>query len=302
MKIYLNGNSIDDLKNPFLADDVTVIIASQEESAACLNALGFDTAADPVSDLRSSTHYESHKTYDFIYINKPDLSFEGEEYCVVSIFYNLKHIAVFTNDKRLTDALNSVLDKKPEKASPVPVLYHFFASLSGNDSIALEDIEDNLAQMEVMLVEEYDIDITTLLLEVRRKLLVLKRYYEALFDLLQDMEENSGGYFTHQQLVRLRIYTNKADRLYNLVNNLREYATQVREAYQNQIDIKQNKIMKLFTVITAIFLPLTLIAGWYGMNLKMPEYEYIITYPIVIAISASIVVMMLAYFKKKKWY
>lgn len=302
MNIYLNCKNVVDLKNAFLDDDITVIIASPEESAACLNSLAFDTAADPVSDLRSSTHYESHKTYDFLYINKPDLSLDGENYSTFSIFYNQKHIAIFTSDKRLTDTLNAALAKKPEKAVPVHVLYNFFAALSGNDSIALEDLEDGLTQTEVLLVEEYDIDITPSLLNVRKKLLVLKRYYEALFDLLQDMEENSGGYFTHQQLVRLRIYTNKADRLYNLVNNLREYATQVREAYQNQIDINQNKIMKLFTVITAIFLPLTLIAGWYGMNLKMPEYEYPITYAFVILVSLLIVAAMLSYFKKKKWY
>ena len=68
------------------------------------------------------------------------------------------------------------------------------------------------------------------------------------------------------------------------VLNLRDYVTQVREAYQAQIDINLNKVMKIFTVITSIFLPLTLIVGWYGMNLKMPEYSWVYGYPFVIGL------------------
>ena len=60
--------------------------------------------------------------------------------------------------------------------------------------------------------------------------------------------------------------------------------------------------MALLTVITSIFMPLTLIAGWYGMNFKyMPELEYKWAYPLVIAISVLIVVFSLIFFKKKKW-
>ena len=56
------------------------------------------------------------------------------------------------------------------------------------------------------------------------------------------------------------------------------------------------------TVITSIFMPLTLIAGWYGMNFKyMPELEHEAAYPIVIAVSIVIVIVCLIFFKKKKW-
>ncbi len=60
--------------------------------------------------------------------------------------------------------------------------------------------------------------------------------------------------------------------------------------------------MRVFTVIAAIFLPLSLIAGWYGMNLDMPEYASPHTYPIVIAASLVIVLWCLWLFRKKKWF
>ncbi len=60
--------------------------------------------------------------------------------------------------------------------------------------------------------------------------------------------------------------------------------------------------MTVLTVVTSIFMPLTLIAGWYGMNFRyMPELEWRYSYPVVIAISIVIVVVCLIWFKRKKW-
>ena len=76
----------------------------------------------------------------------------------------------------------------------------------------------------------------------------------------------------------------------------------MREAYQSQIDIEQNELMKLFTVVTVIFQPLTLLVGWYGMNFSgMPELAWKYGYPVFIIVSAVIVLILILYFKKKKW-
>ena len=91
--------------------------------------------------------------------------------------------------------------------------------------------------------------------------------------------------FDKRSLRAFRILAGKADRLYHNVLGLRDYVTQIREAYQAEVDINLNTTMKIFTVITAIFLPLTLVAGWYGMNFNMPEYQSPYGYPIVIAVT-----------------
>lgn len=77
---------------------------------------------------------------------------------------------------------------------------------------------------------------------------------------------------------------------------------QLREAYQSQLSIQQNELMKLFTVVTVIFLPLSLLAGWYGMNfVGMPELRWRYGYPAVIVLSVLIVAWLLWYFRKNKW-
>jgi magnesium transporter len=60
--------------------------------------------------------------------------------------------------------------------------------------------------------------------------------------------------------------------------------------------------MKVFTVLTAVFLPLTLIVGWFGMNVKMPEYSWTYGYPYVIVLSIVVCGICGWIFKKKKWF
>ena len=78
---------------------------------------------------------------------------------------------------------------------------------------------------------------------------------------------------------------------------------QIRALYQSQIDAQQNRIVTMLTIITTIFLPLTLIAGWYGMNFPgMPEFSWKYGYIGVIAISVLIVIIEIIFFKRKKMF
>jgi len=99
------------------------------------------------------------------------------------------------------------------------------------------------------------------------------------------------------------MFQSKMEQLADETQMLREYAMQVQDVYQSEIEIKQNDVMKMLTIVTTIFLPLTLIAGWYGMNFEhMPEIKSQYAYPVIIAASVMIVSASLYYFKKKKFW
>ena len=93
------------------------------------------------------------------------------------------------------------------------------------------------------------------------------------------------------------------DRLYDHTQMLREYALQIREMQQAQIDLRQNDTMRILTVVSTIFFPLSLIAGWYGMNFThMPELFAPYAYFILIGVCILIVAVEIWYFKKKGWF
>ncbi len=82
-----------------------------------------------------------------------------------------------------------------------------------------------------------------------------------------------------------------------------DFSSELREMHRSKIETNQNQIMQLLTIVTTIFMPLTLITGWYGMNFKiMPELQTDNGYFVVIGICVCLIVIEFIYFKKKKWF
>ena len=168
--------------------------------------------------------------------------------------------------------------------------------------------EDNRARQKVKEIlrietDKRELDNQLLLYRFFVRLLDLKRYYEQLSSIFDELSANDNGRLTKESVQRFEILSNRVERFRSVTLNLQEYVSQMREAYQSQIDIEQNELMKLFTVVTVIFQPLTLLVGWYGMNFSgMPELAWKYGYPVFIIVSAVIVLILILYFKKKKWF
>mgnify|MGYP002568755167 CR=1 FL=1 len=178
-------------------------------------------------------------------------------------------------------------------------LYNYIAEFMSRDLEILVAYERRLLRMEEDVSQDHTDTIQNRLMPIRRELLNLRSYYDEMMDLTKELEENENGLFLNDQLKYFGTLTDRADRLMSRTSHLLEYARQVKEAYQSQIDNRQNNNMQFLTVISTIFFPLTLITGWFGMNFKdMPGLEN--GYPAVMALSIVIIVICILIFKKKK--
>ncbi len=181
-------------------------------------------------------------------------------------------------------------------------LYDFLEQIIYPDLARLEQWEQSLERLESEILSGDAEAALPRLNEIRGDLLDLNLHYGQLMDFGQELEENENGFFAEENLRYFRLFAARAERLRNMVGNLRDYTVQLRDLIQTRVDVKQNRIITLLTVVTTIFTPLTLLTGWYGMNFRyMPELEYRWSYPAVIAVSLAIAVGCLVYFKKKKW-
>ena len=181
-------------------------------------------------------------------------------------------------------------------------LYDFLESIIHRDFILLEKYDVRLDQIESEILSGEAEDLVRELSDIRSELRDLRSHYAQLLDLSQEFEEDENGFFKDNNERYFRLVSQRVQTLHDLTTSLSDYAAQVRDLNQTQIDIKQNRIMTVLTVITSIFMPLTLITGWYGMNfVYMPELQSPIAYPIVIAISILIFAGCLIFFKLKKW-
>ena len=181
-------------------------------------------------------------------------------------------------------------------------LYDFFELIIDRDLSILENYEKELDRIEVEILDDAVEANLERVNEIRGDIRDLRMHYDQMIDLGQEFEENENNFFKSENTRYFRLFIDRMTRLHEMANSIRDYTVQIRDLYHTQMDIKQNRIMTLLTVVTTIFMPLTLIAGWYGMNFRyMPELESRWGYPVVIMISAGIIVVSLWFFKKKKW-
>ena len=181
-------------------------------------------------------------------------------------------------------------------------LYDFLELIVSRDLYILEHYEKDLDKIEEAVLsdgnEEGLVHVKEILSVVRKLCL----HYDQLTDMAQVLDENENGFFVEERLRYMHLFMNRMSRLQSTAVSLREHSLQVRDLYSAQLEVRQNRIMTLLTVVTTIFMPLTLIVGWYGMNFRyMPELEYRWAYPVMIVVSVLIVVISLLFFKKKKW-
>ena len=184
------------------------------------------------------------------------------------------------------------------------VLYAFIDALIASDFKFIEDRGNEVTLLEEdVLKENTDDDFSLDLLTLKKELLTLHNYYEQLLDITDAIEENENDIFDSDDLHYIANLSAKITRLREDADSLSSSVTHLQDAYSSFLDLKLNHTMKIFTVMTSIFFPLTLIVGWYGMNFNsMPEFAWKYGYLYVIALSVVVVAVLVIIGKRKKWF
>lgn len=289
------------------------LIKEEEELLKLSKLLELDSTIFADAQETDSMIFEGHSNFDFLSLNIPTKKTAHYGGHKVMLLYNRDYILFYIKDDQTYHQVALEIEKlKSKYLTQNPslkgmdflnrTLYVFFEKISIFKIDFLDEFELKIYELESNLIESISIDYVQDIVMLRKDLFNLKRHYEQVLDLLDDIQENENLFLNEEGLRLFKIFNGKVERHFSQILSLRDYVTQVREAYQAQIDIEQNEIMKFFTVITTIFLPLSLIVGWYGMNLKMPEYHASYMYPLIILFSLLIIIINVAYFKRKKWF
>lgn len=189
-----------------------------------------------------------------------------------------------------------------EKPNIGRFLYSLMVALIQDDLYYLNTIQDKLSDLEDEILDDRTENDNEAIMHCRKEVLTFRSYYAQLTDMVEDLQENENGFFDDRSLELFSRFSDRVSRLLSETERLREYCLQVHEVYQSQIDLKQNKIMRILTVVTTVFAPLTLLTGWYGMNfVNMPELQWRYGYLGVIAVSLVITAVCLLIFRRKKF-
>jgi len=207
-------------------------------------------------------------------------------------------------DKHISEVFQSSSDYVLERGVSITrLVYYFLSELISKDYEYIEELQEEIEELESQDDEEKSLTFTNSLRQLNKELLLLRTYYDNLVIIGEELQMNHHHVFEEDDMRYFEIFTRRIERFADNVQMLRELLNQANEAHQSKLDYKLNKTMQFFTVVTTIFMPLTLIAGWYGMNFtNMPELRAPYGYITVIGVSIIVVVSLVFWFKKKKFF
>lgn len=205
-------------------------------------------------------------------------------------------------DGYLMPLMERLMLENGEKA-PEMMLYHLFQMLVENDVQVLDLVYKQLTLLEEEIPKGGARFFLQKMYTMKHSIYQSFRYYHQLTELADDLMEWEGGFLDAEQMECFLRFSTRTKRLADDMEIMREYAMEIWEIYQSQISIRQNDIMKILTIVTTIFLPLSLLAGWYGMNFEyMPELHWRYGYVGVIILSVGIVAFSMFLFRKKNYW
>ena len=227
---------------------------------------------------------------------------KGNEFCF-AFALDEKGIVFIDDSGKAEQMVQSIRrTKRWREPSLERFLHDFLEQIVDRDLSLMERYEEELNRIEDAVLGTEGQEDLGRVIEIHNDIRILLVHYEQLIDMTQELEENENGFFSEENLRYIHLFMNLLVRRRDSAVSLRDHSTQVRDLYHAQLEVRQNRIMTLLTVITTIFMPLTLIVGWYGMNFRyMPELDWRYGYPAVFVVSIAIIIFCLILFRKKKW-
>lgn len=185
---------------------------------------------------------------------------------------------------------------------PERTLFFLLEKIIASDAALIRGIDEDETILEEKLLAGEKLDYPTIIFRMRQKTLLVMQYAGLMVDLSAILEENDNCVIPDAALRMFHLIGSRLDRLERSSVTLRESVMQLREAYQSQVDIDANLMMRLFTVVSTIFLPLTVLTGWYGMNFRfMPELSWKYGYLLVFLAAVSVTIGIIWLCKRKKY-
>ena len=229
-------------------------------------------------------------------------------------FFLLPHLLITIQEESSTDVFNPIRDRIRTGRGSVRKLRADYLCYALLDSIIdhcfpiLESLGNDLEEMEELVLSKPQPSCIATLHSHKRTLTQLRRFVWPERDILSSLLHDESGIISPQTKLYLRDAYDHSIQIIDLVESYRDTVSGLTEIYISAVGMRTNEIVRVLTVMSSIFIPLTFVAGIYGMNFdhdaspwNMPELHHRYGYPLCALIMISITVGQLIFFKRKKW-
>ncbi|MDY3005548.1 CorA family divalent cation transporter [Anaerococcus porci] len=256
-----------------------------------------------LTDTGKKSYIAVEDNYTFIILEMLDIMGNLDTSDLIGFYIENNRLIIvdmYDRDQSTSEAFREILRKRIYARSPGRLLKYFITALINNHTKIFDQIKNSTAEIEDSIVrnrkQSNSIEIIS---DNRHKALNLYTSYERLLDTLEVLAENENEIFDDDDIKHLKSVAFRVERYSSNISYLSDYITNVKDSYTSKMDLSTNNTMKILTVVTTIFTPITVLTGWYGMNFEnMPELRWDFGYLYVIILSILSVFICFYLFKK----
>jgi magnesium transporter len=180
--------------------------------------------------------------------------------------------------------------------------YALIDAIVDNYFMVLEKLGETIEEIEEKLVTNPTSETLHTLHDLKREMVFLRKSVWPLREVINRLERSESPLINKSTYVYLRDVYDHTIQVIDAVETFRDMLSGMLDIYLSSVSNRMNEVMKVLTIIATIFIPLTFIAGIYGMNFRyMPELEQGWSYPAILILMLIIAIVMLVYFRRKKW-
>lgn len=183
------------------------------------------------------------------------------------------------------------------------LVYALIDAIVDNYFVVLDQLGEHLEELEEILIKDPSKELLQRINDLKQQMLVVRKAVVPLRDVLLLMSRRDFPHMTPELQPYLRDVYDHLVRIIDMIETDREMVAGMLEIYLSSVSYKLNEVMKVLTIISTIFIPLTFIAGIYGMNFHyLPEitwrYGYLFFWIVIILVAVT----MLVFFKRRRWF
>jgi magnesium transporter len=188
------------------------------------------------------------------------------------------------------------------KMGPDYLMYALLDAIVDSYFTILEQVGDYSEEIEHKLMEEPEKEVLQNIYGLKREIIYLSNSIWPLRELVNNLTRVDSKLIGETTELYLRDVYDHIIQIIDILESYRDITSGMLDTYLSSIGNKTNDVMKVLTIFSTIFIPLTFIAGIYGMNFRyFPELEWPWAYPVFWAVTISMISIMIAYFRRKKW-
>ncbi|MDK2892687.1 MAG: magnesium transporter [Methanohalophilus sp.] len=247
---------------------------------------------------------------DFLYIVLKMLYFEETENDImaeqISLILGKNYVISFQeSEKDVFGHLRERIQKSKGRIRTMGsdyLAYNLMDAIVDNYYIMLERLGEYIDDIEKELIGDPDREILEEINYLRSEMIFLRKAVWPLREVIRNLERRDSLLIQEKTVIFLRDLYDHTIQIIDTVETYKEMLSGMIELYLSSVSNRMNEVMKTLTIIATIFIPLSFIAGVYGMNFEyMPELQWRWGYPAVLVVMVMILLLMVFYFKKKRW-